>query len=386
MGCSRKPVVKPIRPEFSSGPCPKRPGWEFNKILKLAWLGRSHRAPGPKNQLGQLIKMTSDILKIPSDYKVGVVPASNTGAFEMAMWTMLGKRPVDMLIWESFGAAWANDATQQLKLADCRILSSEYGSLPDLNQVRKNSDICFTMNGTTSGTRVPDLNFISCERKGLTFCDATSAMFAQDLDWSKLDATTFSWQKSMGSEGAHGMIILSPKAVQRLESYDPNRPIPKIFRLTKDSKLIEEIFSGSTINTPSMLCVADALDSLLWIKEIGGLSSTVKRSHNNFNILQKWIDQQYWIENLVENPVQRSNTSVCLKIVTQEFLSLTESAKRKFILQMAQLLEIEGVAYDIVGHRDAPPSLRIWCGPTVNSEDLEALLPWLKWAYFNSFK
>lgn len=386
MGCSRKPVVKPIRPEFSSGPCPKRPGWDFNKILNLAWLGRSHRAPGPKNQLGQLIKMTSDILKIPSDYKVGVVPASNTGAFEMAMWTMLGKRPVDMLIWESFGAAWANDATQQLKLADCRILSSEYGSLPDLNQVRKNSDICFTMNGTTSGTRVPDLNFISCERKGLTFCDATSAMFAQDLDWSKLDATTFSWQKSMGSEGAHGMIILSPKAVQRLESYDPNRPIPKIFRLTKDSKLIEEIFSGSTINTPSMLCVADALDSLLWIKEIGGLSSTVKRSYNNFNILQKWIDQQYWIENLVENPVQRSNTSVCLKIVTQEFLSLTESAKRKFILQMAQLLEIEGVAYDIVGHRDAPPSLRIWCGPTVNSEDLEALLPWLKWAYFNAFK
>ncbi len=381
MNFHKKPEIRPKRAEFSSGPCPKRPGWDLKKIVSLAWLGRSHRAPGPKTQINQLIKMTSDLLNIPSDYKVGVVPASNTGAFEMAMWTMLGERAVDMLVWESFGATWATDAIEQLKLPNCRVLIAEYGKLPDLNQVRDNSDICFTLNGTTSGTRVPDLRFVNRKREGLTFCDATSAMFAQDIDWSKLDATTFSWQKSMGSEGAHGMIILSPRAILRLESYKPDRPIPKIFRLTENSRIIHDIFSGSTINTPSMLCIADAIDSLLWIKEIGGVPETIKRSNRNFSILQGWIDQQDWIENLVKSPSARSNTSVCLRIIKPDFLSLTVKAKRKFINQMTQLLESEGVAYDIGGHRDAPPSLRIWCGPTVNSEDLENLLPWLKWAY-----
>jgi phosphoserine aminotransferase len=297
------------------------------------------------------------------------------------MWSMLGARPVDMLVWESFGQGWATDATRQLKLADCRVISADYGALPDLGRVRNDADVCFTWNGTTSGARVPDAEWIADDREGLTFCDATSAAFAQDLPWEKLDVTTFSWQKAMGGEGAHGILILSPRAVERLESFTPPRPLPKIFRLTKGGKLIEGIFAGETINTPSMLCVADAIDALEWMEGIGGLPATRARADANAGALQAWVDRTPWVENLVADPTARSNTSVCLSIVDPEIAARDEAAQRDFVKAMTRLLESEDVAYDIAGYRDAPPGLRIWCGTTVDTADVAALGPWLDWAF-----
>jgi phosphoserine aminotransferase len=376
-----KPQIRPARPEFSSGPCAKRPGWDASAVGARAFLGRSHRAAKPKAQLKDAIDRTARILGVPADYRVGIVPASDTGAFEMAMWSMLGARPVDMLVWESFGQGWATDATKQLKLADCRILAADYGALPDLAGVRKEADVCFTWNGTTSGARVPDGDWIAADREGLTLCDATSAAFAQDLPWDKLDVTTFSWQKAMGGEAAHGILVLSPRAVERLETFVPPRPLPKIFRLTKGGKLIEGIFAGETINTPSMLCVADAVDALDWMEELGGLDATRARADANFAALQEWVDRTPWVENLVADPAARSNTSVCLRIVDPAIAALDEAGQRAFVKALVKLLETEGVAYDIAGYRDAPPGLRVWCGTTVDTGDVEALGPWLDWAF-----
>ncbi len=378
-----KPRFKPLRPQFSSGPCVKRLGWDISEIVGTAHLGRSHRADNPKLQIQKVIELTRDILRIPKNYKVGLVPASNTGAFEIAMWTLLGKSPVDIFAWENFGLSWATDIIEQLKIEDYRLISADYGLLPDMTSFRAGSDICFTWNGTTSGVRVPDAKWLS-KCQGLVLCDATSAVFGQKVAWEKLDATTFSWQKAMGGEAAHGMLVLSPKAVDRLESYTPDRPIPKVFRLVKNGRLIEGIFSGETINTPSMLCVADALDALLWMKELGGLNATTSRTTANFNILQDWLDQQDWIENLVINPAYRSNTSVCLKIIAKEFLDLPNDKQTKFLKHFVELLKTEKVAYDIGSHRKAPPGLRIWCGATVESKDLRLLLPWLSWAFESS--
>jgi phosphoserine aminotransferase len=376
-----KPSVRPRRPEFSSGPCAKRPGWSAEAVAARAFLGRSHRAAKPKAQLKEAIDRTAKLLGVPSDYRVGIVPASDTGAFEMAMWSMMDVRPVDVLAWESFGQGWATDATKQLKIDDCRVLTAPYGALPDLGAVRKEADVCFTWNGTTSGARVPNADWIAADRDGLTFCDATSAAFAQDLDWAKLDVTTFSWQKAMGGEGGHGILILSPRAVERLESYAPERPLPKIFRLVKGGKLIDGIFAGETINTPSMFCVADAIDALDWMEGIGGLAATRARADANFAALQTWVDGTPWVENLVADPAARSNTSVCLRIVDPEIAGRDEAAQRDFVKAMTKLLEAEGVAFDIGGYRDAPPGLRVWCGTTVDTADVEALGPWLDWAF-----
>jgi phosphoserine aminotransferase len=376
-----KPATSPARPEFSSGPCPKRPGWDAASVAANAWLGRSHRAAGPKAQLKEAIDRMAALLGVPDGYRVGIVPASDTGAYEMAMWSMLGARAVDMLVWESFGQGWATDAVKQLKLDDCRVLTAEYGALPDLGQVRPEADVCFTWNGTTSGARVPDADWILADREGLTFCDATSAAFAQPLDWAKLDVTTFSWQKAMGGESAHGVLILSPRAVERLESFTPDRPLPKIFRMTKGGKLIEGIFTGETINTPSMLCVADAVDALEWMDSLGGLEATMARADANAGALQAWVDATAWIENLVTDPSARSNTSVCLRIVDAEIAGLDEAAQRDFVKRLVKLLEAEEAAYDIAGYRDAPPGLRIWCGATVETADVAALTPWLDWAF-----
>jgi len=376
-----KPTVKPARPEFSSGPCAKRPGWSAEAVAARAFLGRSHRAAKPKAQLKDAIDRTARLLGVPADYRVGIVPASDTGAFEMAMWSLLGARPVDMLVWESFGQGWATDATKQLKLADARVLTAPYGTLPDLAEVRKDADVCFTWNGTTSGARVADGAWIADDRAGLTLCDATSAAFAQDLPWDKLDVTTFSWQKAMGGEGGHGVLILSPRAVERLETFTPARPLPKIFRLTKGGKLIEGIFAGETINTPSMLCVADAVDALDWMESLGGLAATRARADANAATLQAWVDRTPWVENLVADRAARSNTSVCLRIVDPEIAGRDEAAQRDFVKAMTRLLETEGVAYDIAGYRDAPPGLRIWCGTTVDTADVAALTPWLDWAF-----
>lgn len=376
-----KPVAKPARPEFSSGPCVKRPGWTAEAVVARALLGRSHRAAAPKAQLKDVIDRTARVLGLPADYRVGIVPASDTGAFEMAMWSMLGARPVDMLAWESFGQGWAADATKQLKLDDCRVLNAPYGALSDLAAVRPEADVCFTWNGTTSGARVANGDWIAADRAGLTFCDATSAAFAQDLPWDKLDVTTFSWQKAMGGEGGHGVLILSPRAVERLETYAPPRPLPKIFRLTKGGKLIEGVFKGETINTPSMLAVADALDALDWMEGIGGLAATRARADANAAALHAWVDRTPWVENLVADPAARSNTSVCLSIVDPAVAALDEAAQRDFVKKLTKLLEAEGVAYDIAGHRDAPPGLRVWCGTTVDTADVDALVPWLDWAF-----
>ncbi|HKK37035.1 MAG TPA: phosphoserine transaminase [Paracoccaceae bacterium] len=376
-----KPQAKPARPEFSSGPCPKRPGWSPEAVMRHAWLGRSHRAAGPKAQLKEVIDRTAAILGVPEGYRVGIVPASDTGAYETAMWAMLGARPVDALAWESFGAGWASDATKQLKLDDCRVMEAAYGELPDLTAVRPEADVLFTQNGTTSGARIPDFDWIAADREGLTFNDATSAAFAQPIDWSKCDVTTFSWQKVMGGEGAHGMLILSPRAVERLESYAPPRPLPKIMRLTKGGKLNEGIFKGETINTPSMLAVADALDALLWIEEIGGVSATQARANANFAALQAWVDRTPWIENLVALPEARSNTSVCLQVTDPAVATLDDAGRKAFVKRMVQALEAEGAALDVNGYRDAPAGLRIWCGATVETADVEALTPWLDWAF-----
>lgn len=378
-----KPDKLPLRPNFSSGPCVKRQGWNIQNLVELDLLGRSHRSSVCKKHLELVIELTKENLEIPKNFMVAIVPGSNTGAFEMALWSMLGPLPVDALAWESFGSGWVYDIKEQLSLTDVNVLSARYGEIPDLLAVRKESDICFTWNGTTSGVCVPNSDWISKDRKGLTFCDATSAIFAQDLNWEKLDVTTFSWQKSMGGEGGHGILILSPRAIKRLENFIPDRPIPKLFRLHKGKNLNAGIFEGKTINTPSMLCLADALDSLLWIKELGGWRETSKRSLNNFHIVSEWYKKRNWIANLVENEKIQSNSSVCLQIIDKHFLELSDSGKEKFINDMVNLLDEHKAAYDIKSHKDAPPGLRIWCGPTVESEDLKRLLPWLDWAFHN---
>lgn len=375
------PQATPARPEFSSGPCPKRPGWSFEAVAAKTFLGRSHRASGPKAQIKSVIDRMAALLNVPEGYRVGIVPASDTGAVEMALWSLLGPRPVDVLVWESFGAGWAGDIKNQLKLKDVNTLKADYGQLPNLEAVRKNADVIFTWNGTTSGARVPNGDWIASGREGLTICDATSAAFAQDLPWDKLDVTTFSWQKAMGGEGAHGVLVLSPRAVERLESFTPDRPLPKIFRLTKGGKLIEGIFTGATINTPSMLAVADAEDALEWMEGLGGLTATRARADANFTALQAWVDQTDWVENLVADGAMRSNTSVCLKITDPLIATMDDRAQRAFTKAMVKLLESNKAAYDINGYRDAPAGLRIWCGATVDTADITAMTPWLDWAF-----
>ncbi len=379
---NKKPFLKPSRPLFSSGPCPKRPGWSASAVEKIAYLGRSHRAKTPLQQIKKLIDLTSEILELPEGYRVAIVPGSDTGAFELLMWSLLGKNETTMFVWESFGNDWAEDAIDQLKLARCKVNRAEYGELPKLNEVSRYSDICFTWNGTTSGVRVPDGNWIEKAEDRLVLCDATSAVFSQELDWEKLDAVSFSWQKVLGGEGGHGVIVLSPNAIKRLKTYNPERPLPKIFRLIKNGRLIEEVFQGETLNTPSMFCVADALDSLLWIKELGGLTETIRRSTENFECLQGWVDQRPWIENLVSDPANRSNTSVCLKFSDERFVKLNQDQKNCFVKEFVELLETENAAFDIKGHRNAPSGLRIWCGATINLEDLQKLLPWLDWCFY----
>ena len=374
------PAARPANPCFSSGPCAKRPGWTPT-VLRDAALGRSHRAKLPKAKLKLAIDLTREVLGVPADYRIGITPGSDTGAFEMAMWSMLGARGVDVLAWESFGEGWVSDIVKELKLKDARTLKAPYGELPDLSQVNFDNDVVFTWNGTTSGVRVPDANWIPADRKGLTLCDATSAAFAQALDWPKLDVVTFSWQKALGGEAGHGVIILSPRAAERLETYKPPWPLPKLFRLTKGGKLTEGFFEGETINTPSMLCVEDYLDALSWAKSIGGLTATVARSDANAKALADWVAHTAWVDNLATVPAQRSNTSVCLKVVDPAVTRLSGDEQAAFAKALAGLLEKEGVAYDIAYYRDAPPGLRIWCGATVETSDVEALTPWLDWAF-----
>ena len=376
-----KPTKLPIRPYFSSGPCVKRPGWSLDNLRSLNLLGRSHRSQVCLDSLNNIIKMTKETLELPSDFKVAIVPGSNTGAFEMALWSMIGILPVDALAWETFGSDWVYDIKDQLKVKDLRIHKAEYGCIPDLSLVSDETDICFTWNGTTSGVRVPNADWISIKRKGITFCDATSAIFSQELDWEKIDVTTFSWQKCMGGEGGHGMIILSPRALERLRSFNPTRPIPKLFRLIKDKVLNGGVFEGKTINTPSMLCVADALDSLLWIEKLGGWKKTYERSLQNFKILSTWYEERAWITNMVEDKKIQSNSSVCLKIIDKNFEKLNINNKWDFVKKMCSILEDNFAAFDIKGHRNAPPCLRIWCGPTVEEHDIKRLLPWLDWSF-----
>lgn len=373
------PQVRPEDPRFSSGPCSKRPGWDL-QILKDAPLGRSHRAAPGKAKLARAIEMTREVLRVPESHRIGIVPASDTGAYEMAMWTMLGVRPATMVAWESFGSGWVTDAVKQLGI-DTETVTANYGKLPDMAAIDWNTDVCFTWNGTTSGVRMPSGDVIPADREGLTLCDATSAAFAQDLPFDKLDVVTFSWQKALGGEAAHGVIILSPRAVERLESYTPLWPLPKIFRLTKGGKLIEGIFTGATINTPSMLCVEDYIDALNWAKSIGGLDGLIQRADANFAELDKWVAKTDWIENLAEMAETRSNTSVCLKISDPDIAALDADAQNAFVKQMTKLLDDEGVAYDIGAYRDAPPGLRIWAGATIDTADLEKLTPWLEWAF-----
>jgi phosphoserine aminotransferase len=375
-----KPAARPSRPHFSSGPCAKRPGWS-PQALNQALVGRSHRSKPGKVKLEQAIERTRKILGVPADYRIGIVPASDTGAVEMALWSMLGPKPVDVLVWESFGNDWATDITKQLKLPNVRVLKAGYGEIPNLADVNPAHDVIFTWNGTTSGVRAPNGNWISDAREGLTFCDATSAAFAQDLPWGKLDVTTFSWQKVLGGEAAHGMLILSPKAVARLESYKPAWPLPKIFRMTKDGKLNEGIFKGETINTPSMLCVEDYLDALTWAESVGGLKGLMARADENLHVIERWTKTAGWADFLSKDPATRSNTSVCLKIVDPWFTAKDADGQAAAAKKIADLLDKEGVAHDIAAYRDAPPGLRIWAGATVENADLKALTPWLDWAW-----
>lgn len=375
-----KPAARPDNPRFSSGPCTKRPDWSLH-ALEDAALGRSHRAKIGKSKLKQAIDETRVVLGVPDDYRVGIVPASDTGAYEMAMWSMLGARDVTMLSWESFGAGWVSDVTKQLKLPNVTVLDADYGNLPDLGAVNFDDDVCFTWNGTTSGVRVPNGDWIAADRGGLTFCDATSAAFAQELDWNKLDVVTYSWQKVLGGEGAHGILILSPRAVERLESYTPSWPLPKIFRLTKGGKLIDGIFSGATINTPSMLCVEDYLDALNWAKSVGGLKGMIGRADANFKVLADWVAKTAWVDFLAQHPETRSNTSVCLVILDPEIKKLDGDGQAAFAKKITTLLDQEGAAYDIGAYRDAPAGLRIWTGATVDPDDLTVLTHWLDWAF-----
>lgn len=375
-----KPSVRPNNPCFSSGPCAKRPGWT-PEVLRDALVGRSHRSGPGKARLKEVIDRTRSLLDIPADYRIAIVPASDTGAVELAMWSLLGERGVDLLAWESFGKGWVTDVRQQLRLSDARVIEADYGYLPDLGQVDFSRDVVFVWNGTTSGVRVPDGDWIPADRAGLTICDATSAVFAMHLPWDKLDVVTWSWQKVMGGEGAHGMLVLSPRAVERLESYTPPWPLPKLFRLTKGGKLQEAIFKGETINTPSMLCVEDALDALRWMEEIGGASAARSRSEANLKAITDWVAKTDWIDFLAVDPVQRSSTSVCLTIVDPEVRALPVERQGALTKAVSSRLDAEGVAFDINGYRDAPPGLRIWAGATVETSDLEALFPWLEWAY-----
>ncbi len=374
------PAVRPARPFFSSGPCAKRPGWT-PEVLQTALLGRSHRSKPGKAKLKDAIDRTKALLGVPADYRVGIVPASDTGAVEMALWSMLGPKPVDCFAWESFGEDWVTDTIKQLKIKDSRVFKADYGELPDLTQANKHHDIVFLWNGTTSGVRVPDADWIADDRDGITICDATSAAFAMDLPWSKLDVTTFSWQKVLGGEAAHGMLVLSPRAVARLESYTPHWPLPKIFRMTKGGKLVEGIFEGETINTPSMLALEDYLDALTWAEGLGGLKALIARSQDNLGMLDRWVRTCGWADFLAREQGARSNTSVCLKIVDPWFKGLSEDAQADAAKKLVSLLEKEGVALDLGAYRSAPPGLRIWCGATVDKADLEALTPWLDWAW-----
>ena len=380
-----KPAMRPARPEFSSGPCAKRPGWTPEN-LQNAVLGRSHRSKPGKARLKEAIERTREVLQVPDDFLVGIVPGSDTGAVEMAMWSMLGARPVQLLAFESFGKDWVTDVVKQLKI-EAEVLDAPYGELPDLARVRPDADLVFTWNGTTSGVRVPNADFIAADREGIVICDATSAAFAQDLDWGKLDAVTFSWQKALGGEAAHGMLILSPRAVARLESYAPPWPMPKLFRMTKPNKeggggkLTLDLFEGATINTPSMLAVEDAIDALKWAASIGGLAEMRRRADANLGVLEAWVQRTGWVAFLAQDPAIRSNTSVCLKVVDPKVTALPAEAQAEFAKKLAGLLEREGAALDIGGYRDAPPGLRIWCGATVEASDLDALTPWLDWAF-----
>lgn len=374
-----KPGQKPANNLFSSGPCAKRPDWTL-QALKDASLGRSHRAKVGKAKLKEAIDLTRSVLGVPADYRIGIVPASDTGAVEMAMWSLLGARPVDLLAWESFGEGWVTDAVKQLKLKDARVIKAGYGDIANLASVNFDHDVVFTWNGTTSGVRVPDGNWIAADRQGLTICDATSAAFAQDLDWAKLDVVTFSWQKVLGGEAAHGMLILSPRAVERLESYVPSWPMPKIFRMTKGGKIIEGIFQGETINTPSMLCVEDYLDALHWAQSIGNLAGLMARADANTKAISDFVARQPGIDFLAHDPKTRSNTSVCLIFTDPAVTALSADQQAAFAKSVASLLEKEGVALDIGAYRDAPAGLRIWCGATVETADVEALTHWIAWA------
>jgi len=379
MATLTKPAMRPARPEFSSGPCAKRPGWNPEN-LQSAVLGRSHRSKPGKARLKEAIDRTREVLEVPDDYLIGIVAGSDTGAVEMALWSLLGPRPVQLLAFESFGKDWVTDVVKQLKIP-AEVLDAPYGQLPDLSKVRKDADLVFTWNGTTSGVRVPNADFIAADREGLTICDATSAAFAQDLDWAKLDVVTFSWQKALGGEAAHGILVLGPRAVARLESHTPAWPMPKLFRMTKAGKVNAEIFEGATINTPSMLCVEDCLDALKWAAGIGGLAEMRLRADANLAVLEAWVEKTPWVAFLAETAAIRSNTSVCLKVVDPKIAALSDDAQADFAKKLASLLEKEGVALDIGGYRDAPAGLRIWCGATVETADVDALTPWLDWAF-----
>ncbi len=374
------PSLKPNVPYFSSGPCAKHPGWSVNQLTS-ACLGRSHRSTDGKAKLTEVIERSKKILGVPADYRLGIVPASDTGAVEMAMWSLLGQRPLDILAWESFGQEWVKDVVDELKLPDTRLLKAPYGSLPDLDQVDFSHDVVFLWNGTTSGVRVANGDWIPSDRQGLTICDATSAVYAMEVPWDKLDVVTYSWQKVLGGEAQHGVIVLSPRAVERLESYQPAWPLPKLFRMTQKGKLIEGIFQGDTINTPSMLCVEDAIDSLIWAENVGGLPGLIRRSEANLAAISKWVEQSDWAAFLAEKPENRSCTSICLKITDDWFTGLSGEEQAKCAKKLAKLLEQQAVAFDVASYRSAPPGLRIWGGATVETADIEALLPWLDWAY-----
>jgi phosphoserine aminotransferase len=375
-----KPAQRPTVPHFSSGPCAKRPGWNPQN-LKDAALGRSHRAKIGKARLKLAIDLTREVLEVPADYRIGIVPASDTGAVEMALWSLLGARPVTTIAWESFGEGWVNDIIKELKLRDVTQLHAPYGDIPDLSRVDSDTDMIFTWNGTTSGVRVPNADWINANRKGLAICDATSAAFAQPLDWPKLDVVTFSWQKALGGEAAHGMLVLSPRAVERLETYKPAWPLPKIFRMTKGGKLNAAIFEGETINTPSMLCVEDYLDALNWAKSIGGLRALMARADANTKVLADWKARTPWIDFLAKGPTIRSNTSVCLKVVDPAITSLSADAQADFAKRLVALVEKENAGYDFAHYRDAPAGLRIWCGATVEARDIALLTQWIDWAF-----
>ncbi|PPR77255.1 MAG: Phosphoserine aminotransferase [Alphaproteobacteria bacterium MarineAlpha2_Bin1] len=380
MGKHLKPVIKPLNPKFSSGPCNKRPGWAI-KNLNLDSLGRSHRSVLALKKIKSAIEISKEILRLPKGYELGIVPGSDTGAMEIVLWSLLGKNKVEVLAWESFGKDWVKDIIDELNLKESKIHIVEYGHLPDLKVINFDNDVVFTWNGTTSGVCVPDGNWISQTRKGLTICDATSAVFSLDIPWEKIDVATYSWQKVLGGEGGHGVIILSPRAIERIENYVPKWPIPKLFRIKKGDKINKNIFSGSTINTPSMLCIEDLLDTLNWVKQIGGLPELINRTNRNFRIIEEWVTRTPWIDFLASESEYRSKTSVCLKIVDEWFLSLGVQSQSNFVSEIVSLLEDEHVAYDIHSYRDAPLGLRIWCGSTVETKDLTNLLPWLEWVF-----